>query len=156
MMIFINHQLSESLFMEYMINSELVKILRNEKTWSQDHLASVSGLSLRTIQRIEKEGKCSLDSKRALASVFEINANELDPVGHLTKNGSVDGNKRYGYLGAGVGLLCSYSAITYSLIDGSISSGAAGLCYGSVGAAVGLTCWLIDYLSKRSNQPVMR
>ena len=58
--------------------SALIKKQRNERTWSQDHLASVSGLSLRTIQRIEKGGKCSLDSKKALASVFEINANDLD------------------------------------------------------------------------------
>ena len=51
--------------MEYMIDKDLIKKLRKERSWSQDQLASVSGLSLRTIQRIENEGACSLESKSA-------------------------------------------------------------------------------------------
>ena len=58
--------------MEMKINSDRVKQLRKQRSWSQDQLASVSGLSLRTIQRIENMGVCSLDSKRALAAVFEV------------------------------------------------------------------------------------
>ena len=60
------------------INIELLKKLRKEKAWSQEELALVCGISLRTIQRIEKEGKASLESKKAIASAFEINVNELD------------------------------------------------------------------------------
>ncbi len=54
-----------------------IKLLREQKAWSQSHLAEVSGLSLRTIQRIEKEGSASQESVQALASVFETNASEL-------------------------------------------------------------------------------
>lgn len=64
--------------MEMKINSEIVKDLRNQKSWSQEHLASVSGLSLRTIQRIENSGACSLESKKALASVFNIESTTLE------------------------------------------------------------------------------
>ena len=37
-------------------------------------------LGVRTIQRIEKEGKCSLESKMAIASAFQITPHELDQV----------------------------------------------------------------------------
>ncbi|KAF3978707.1 MAG: hypothetical protein A6F71_06035 [Cycloclasticus sp. symbiont of Poecilosclerida sp. M] len=64
--------------MEMKINVVLLKKLRTEKAWSQDQLADISGLSLRTIQRIEKSGNASLESKKAIASAFEIKAIELD------------------------------------------------------------------------------
>ena len=42
-----------------MIDKNRVRKLRSQRAWSQDHLASVSDLSLRTIQRIENDGGCS-------------------------------------------------------------------------------------------------
>jgi len=41
------------------VNAELVAALRKRKSWSQDELATVSGLNLRTIQRIESDGQAS-------------------------------------------------------------------------------------------------
>ncbi len=64
--------------MNMKINVKLVKMLRTEKSWSQDQLAMVSGISLRTVQRIEKSGNCALESKKAIASAFDIKACELD------------------------------------------------------------------------------
>lgn len=49
---------------------ERVKALREQAGWTQDHLGTVSGLSLRTIQRIESKGRPSADSLQALAAVF--------------------------------------------------------------------------------------
>ena len=49
-----------------------MKALRQERNWSQEHLAEVSGLSRRTIQRIESTNKASYDSMAALASVFGL------------------------------------------------------------------------------------
>jgi DNA-binding XRE family transcriptional regulator len=60
------------------VNANLVIELRNNKFWSQDELAIATGLNLRTIQRIENEASASLQSKKALASVFEINIHDLD------------------------------------------------------------------------------
>jgi DNA-binding XRE family transcriptional regulator len=54
------------------INADLVINLRKQRLWSQEELAIAAGLNLRTIQRIEKEASASVQSKRALASVFEI------------------------------------------------------------------------------------
>ncbi len=60
------------------INATLVKQLRTEKSWSQEELATAAGLNLRTVQRIEKEATASLQSKKALASVFGIAIKELE------------------------------------------------------------------------------
>ena len=59
------------------INSKRVKQLRIENSWSQEQLSAASGLSLRTIQRIEITGQASLDSIRALATAFGVEPSEL-------------------------------------------------------------------------------
>lgn len=48
----------------------LIKMFREAKRWSQEQLADVSGLSPRTIQRIERGAPSDLDSRRALARAF--------------------------------------------------------------------------------------
>ena len=60
------------------INSALVLQLRNARSWSQEELATAAGLNLRTIQRIENEASASLQSKKALASVFDIDITALE------------------------------------------------------------------------------
>jgi len=60
------------------INAELVFKSRANKSWSQEELALASGLNIRTIQRIEREGIASLQSKKALASVFGLHISDLD------------------------------------------------------------------------------
>lgn len=57
--------------------STRIKRLRVSKGWTQERLALVAGLSYRTIQRIERDGHCSLDSKMALSAAFDITLNEL-------------------------------------------------------------------------------
>jgi len=47
--------------MEMKINVDLLRNSEKKKAWSQDQLAEISGLSLRTIQRIEKSGNASLE-----------------------------------------------------------------------------------------------
>ena len=49
----------------------VIKMLRTERGWSQEQLAEISGVSTRTIQRIERGGKASLESLKCLAAVFE-------------------------------------------------------------------------------------
>jgi len=60
------------------VNVDLVLQMRRAKAWSQDELATASGLNLRTIQRIEKEATASLQSMKALASVFDIDVHALE------------------------------------------------------------------------------
>ena len=60
------------------INAELILRLRKKMSWSQEELSIATGLNLRTVQRIEKESSASLQSKKALASAFEIDIHDLD------------------------------------------------------------------------------
>ncbi len=50
----------------------LVQKLRLQRGWSQEQLAELSGLSVRTIQRIERGLPASNETLKSLASVFEI------------------------------------------------------------------------------------
>ena len=50
---------------------------RLEKGWSQEELARHSGLSTRTIQRIESGQKAGLESLKCLAAVFETSISTL-------------------------------------------------------------------------------
>lgn len=54
------------------IDSTRLRELRTAKHWSQEQLAELSGLNLRTIQRLESGAKVSTESLRALAAVFEV------------------------------------------------------------------------------------
>ncbi|MDA4847918.1 2TM domain-containing protein [Hoeflea poritis] len=48
-----------------------IRKLRIERGWPQETLAELSGLSVRTIQRIERGRPASLETLGALAAVFE-------------------------------------------------------------------------------------
>jgi transcriptional regulator with XRE-family HTH domain len=60
------------------INRSLILALRKQRSWSQDELAVSSGLNLRTVQRIERSGVASLQSRKALAAAFNIDVSDLD------------------------------------------------------------------------------
>lgn len=55
----------------------LIQKLRLQRGWSQQQLADLSGLSARTIQRLERGQPPSVESLKALASVFEIDFSTL-------------------------------------------------------------------------------
>ncbi len=60
------------------INLRDIKKMRLERHWSQDQLAEISGLSIRTIQRIENGENAGLESLKSLGAVFEINIVDSD------------------------------------------------------------------------------
>ncbi len=55
----------------------IIRKLRLQKGWSQEQLAEISGVSTRTIQRIERGKNASLESLKCLAAVFETDFNNL-------------------------------------------------------------------------------
>lgn len=129
------------------INTDLIKTLRLNNSWSQQHLASIAGISLRTLQRIEREGSASLESRKAIASAFDLTPKDL-----ILEAATSPHHKtaRYGYIGILIGSLCAYAAITQSLLQGYASSADAGICYGVVAALAGISCALI----RKSNKPI--
>jgi len=60
------------------INLRDIKKMRLDRHWSQDQLAEMSGLSIRTIQRIENGENAGLESLKSLAAVFETNIADSD------------------------------------------------------------------------------
>jgi len=54
------------------IDSNRIRSERELRAWSQEQLAEVAGLSLRTVQRVEASGAASYETARAIAAVFEL------------------------------------------------------------------------------------
>ena len=70
-----------SLFVK--LDNKKIQQLRLQQCWSQEELAAASGLSIRTIQRIEKNGNASLESSKALAAVFELSPSQLQQLQNI-------------------------------------------------------------------------
>jgi DNA-binding XRE family transcriptional regulator len=107
------------------INGNVVRVLREEKSWSQEHLADASGLSGRTIQRVEAEGIGSAETRLALAAALGV------PVAALMAGSSSSARKGtgswrvplWGWVGWGIGALgaaCLTGVIVHGYIAGTI------------------------------------
>ena len=55
-----------------LVDAQKLKLLRTDKNWTQQQLADQSHLSLRTVQRVEKDGVASNDTVAAYSAVFEL------------------------------------------------------------------------------------
>jgi transcriptional regulator with XRE-family HTH domain len=65
----------------------LIQKLRLRRGWSQEQLADLSGLSVRTIQRLERGQTASVESLKALGAAFEIDFSDLkEPEMNTTMN----------------------------------------------------------------------
>ena len=59
------------------IDSNKVKTLRLSNNWSQEQLSEISGLSLRTIQRIENGSNVSVESLKMIADALRVSPSDL-------------------------------------------------------------------------------
>jgi DNA-binding XRE family transcriptional regulator len=66
--------------MDMKVNADLIIKLRIERAWSQQHLADVCGLSIRTIGRVEKQGSASYDTLKALGAAFDLCPQDLQDI----------------------------------------------------------------------------
>src|SRR5690606_41937282 len=57
----------------------LIRKLRLKRGWTQSQLAEMVDVTTRTIQRIEKVHPPSLETRKALADVFEVDLSYLQP-----------------------------------------------------------------------------
>jgi transcriptional regulator with XRE-family HTH domain len=71
------HTQPEAANVDMQIDSNRIRTEREQRAWSQEHLAEVAGLSLRTIQRVETTGSASFESAKSLAAVFELDVAAL-------------------------------------------------------------------------------
>lgn len=63
--------------MPFKADAEKIKRWREERHWSQEHIADLSGLGLRTIQRIETGEAASHESLLALAAAYNVDVMAL-------------------------------------------------------------------------------
>ena len=59
------------------INSERIKQARIERGWTQQQLAEIADLSLRTVQRVENQSNASNETLSALCAVLELKREQL-------------------------------------------------------------------------------
>jgi transcriptional regulator with XRE-family HTH domain len=59
------------------LNKNSLKNLRLKNAWSQQHLADLCGLNIRTIQRVERDGIASFETTMALANAFNVPKDQL-------------------------------------------------------------------------------
>ena len=59
--------------------SLMIRKLRLQRGWTQDQLAEFAGLSVRSVQRIERGARPSVESLKSLAAVFEVDLSTLTP-----------------------------------------------------------------------------
>ena len=57
----------------------IVRKLRLQRGWTQEHLAELTGLSVRSIQRLERGQTGSLETMNSLAAVFEVDRSLFQP-----------------------------------------------------------------------------
>ncbi len=67
--------------MTFKTDTAKIKRWREERHWSQEHLAELAGVGLRTLQRIETGQQASSETLKALASAFKVDviALSVDP-----------------------------------------------------------------------------
>lgn len=72
----------------------LIQKLRLQRGWSQEQLAELSGLSVRTIQRLERGQPASVESLKALGAAFEVDFSALkEPDMNATTSQSVSNDE---------------------------------------------------------------
>jgi len=59
------------------VSGEIVRRLRLDRGWTQEQLAVLANTSVKTIQRVENTGTCNLETRSALAAVFQIEISQL-------------------------------------------------------------------------------
>ena len=64
----------------------IVRKLRLKRAWTQSQLGEMAGVTTRTIQRIEQGHRPSMETCKALASVFEVDLSLLLPEDEQMQN----------------------------------------------------------------------
>ncbi|MCH8537558.1 MAG: helix-turn-helix domain-containing protein [Alkalimonas sp.] len=121
------------------INAEQVKSLRESRGWSQEQLAEISGLSLRTIQRVEAEGKGARETKLSLAAAFDV------PLGRLCAD---ENSSSQGVSGVDPSSITLFFTGTLMVVIGLIANANAGILLAAAAILIsGLAVFALDQLN---------
>jgi DNA-binding XRE family transcriptional regulator len=103
------------------IDGDFVRALRERKSWSQEHLARASGLSERTVQRVEVDGVGSAETRLALAAALDVPVAELLMAPPATMRAASVARRLplWGWLGWAMGVACSLALVAYGYLQGA-------------------------------------
>jgi DNA-binding XRE family transcriptional regulator len=123
------------------INGDMVRALREEKSWSQEHLADAAGLSVRTVQRVESDAIGSAETRLALAAALSVPVSSLMPPASVPARGAAPLSRLPvgARVGLGIGISCSLGAVAYSYFSGEMTIGEASRSAGILCALLGTT-----------------
>ncbi len=148
--------------MNIKVNVDKVKKWREERCWSQDYVAEISGISLRTIQRIESGATTSSDSIASLAAAFgvDVMALTLDINAEVEKTVEREEIKKFLQFKMSFGIhLVSYVLVITILLLINLAKSPENLwiLWPAVGWGIGLvahaaTVYLVSYISKMEKQ----
>lgn len=62
------------------VNADAIRQMRQERGWTQQHLADVCGVNLRTIQRVERQGSAANETVHALCAGLGIERAQLSVI----------------------------------------------------------------------------
>lgn len=68
------------------VDAQRIRLERERRAWTQAQLAGATGLGLRTVQRIEREGSASFESAQAIAAALELSIADLRVESAPTQN----------------------------------------------------------------------
>ena len=84
------------------IQKDRIYTSRLKKGWTQEHLADVAGVSVRTIQRVEASGTISADTAQALCAVLDLSIGEIVAT-EADYSSSIHGSRFAITVGLGIG-----------------------------------------------------
>jgi len=132
------------------VDPENVKRLRLARAMSQEELAGAAGLNVRTVQRIESDGVASLESKKAIASVFGIELTDLDDTRseQAKHTAGLSRGRKYGLAGVALGGIAAVAAIASGWFGGGLTTKEAGIYSSLLGAGLGITLATIGIVAE--------
>lgn len=98
--------------MNLQLDTVVIKRGRCEKNWTQQQLADICDVSLRTIQRVEKTGVSSVETLASLCSAFNIDKSSL-----LEENFPINNEGEIKKLPEFLGILFMLSIVTFLMLS---------------------------------------
>ena len=137
------------------IDGAKLRAIREAKSWSQEHLASAAGVSIRTVQRVESDGVASAETRLALASALSVSVSDLTLSGPALIHAHTQKVRipARASLGVCIGAFASVGGLAYSYSAGAISStealGSLGVISGLLGVSLGVMGAILGWARAR-------
>ena len=123
---------------EMKIDYRMVRQLRELRGWSQEQLAEAAGLGLRTVQRVESEGRASAETRTCLAAAFNVPQSVLTDTRSITRRVRESAGPELGLVG------------TFLIAFGLLAGNSMGVLLAGTGVLIAMLFLnALDYIDTR-------